>query len=77
MKKYNDLSKTPVKKEERQRIISVEKLIENLTLEERLAGHNSIRRIREVKLIQPNGNGTKETKLYSKQGNENKPFKTV
>lgn len=40
LKKYNDLSKTPVKKEDRQKIISVEKLIENWTLEERLAGHN-------------------------------------
>lgn len=38
LKKYNDLSKTPVKR--RQRIVSVEKLIENWTLEERLAGNN-------------------------------------
>lgn len=30
-----------------------------------------------MKVFQPNGDGTKETKLHSKQGNENKPFKTV
>lgn len=72
LEKHKDLPKTPVKKDERQRIISVEKLIENWTLEERLAGHN-----RYKKVIQQKGDRTKETKLYSKQGNENKLFKTV
>lgn len=53
----------------------MEKLIENWTLEERLAGHNRYKS--QGSESDSKWDGTKEITLYSKQGNENKLFKTV